>query len=130
MNTTTATFIRLLQSIEATWQDADSSLCLTAVGAIEQVPCDDAQRLAGEPHKRGGGRVDQGRDWLPRRQGCGASTADARLRGPQAGDWLDRWAMNLLIIVSTRSASHRDSMSHGDACFTYFNKIWGIPGRV
>ena len=21
------------------------------------------------------------------------------------------------------------SMIHGDACFAYFNKIWGIPGR-
>jgi len=20
------------------------------------------------------------------------------------------------------------SMTHGDACFAYFNKIWGIPG--
>jgi hypothetical protein len=22
------------------------------------------------------------------------------------------------------------SMIHGDACFAYFNKIWGIPYRV
>lgn len=28
------------------------------------------------------------------------------------------------------SQANAGSMSHGDACFASFNKIWGIPGRV
>ena len=32
--------------------------CLTAgIGAIEQMLCEDAERLGGAPHRRGGGRV-------------------------------------------------------------------------
>src|SRR6266436_5164336 len=60
-NLTTATRIPLFPSIESAWQDVDSSFerfCLTAgIGAIEQMLCEDARQLAGEPHSRGGGRV-------------------------------------------------------------------------
>jgi hypothetical protein len=48
-------------SLETAWQDVDRSFerfCLTAgIGAIEQMLCEDAQQLAGAPHRRGGGRV-------------------------------------------------------------------------
>ena len=51
----------LVPSLEMAWQDVDSSFerfCLTAgIGAIEQMLCEDTQRLAGAPHSRGGGRV-------------------------------------------------------------------------
>jgi hypothetical protein len=51
----------LVPSLEMAWQDVDSSFerfCLTAgIGAIEQMLCEDAQRLAVTPHSRGGGRV-------------------------------------------------------------------------
>ena len=61
MNTTTATRIPLFPSIEAAWQDVDSSFdrfCLTAgIGAIEHMLCEDARQLTGEPHSRDGGRV-------------------------------------------------------------------------
>ena len=47
----------LVPSLEAAWQDVDSSFerfCLTAgIGAIEQMLCEDAQRLAGARHSRG-----------------------------------------------------------------------------
>jgi putative transposase len=53
--------LALVPSLEMAWQDVDSSFerfCLTAgIRAIEQMLCEDAQRLAGAPHSRGGGRV-------------------------------------------------------------------------
>jgi hypothetical protein len=53
--------LALVPSLEMAWQDVDSSFerfCLTAgIGAIEQMLCEDAQRLGGAPHSRGGGRV-------------------------------------------------------------------------
>ena len=53
--------LALAPSLKMAWQDVDSSFerfCLTAgIGAIEQMLCEDAQRLAGRPHSRGGGRV-------------------------------------------------------------------------
>src|SRR5436189_4116863 len=58
---TTPSAPALVPSLEAAWQDVDSSFerfCLTAgIGAIEQMLCEDAQQLAGAPHNRGGGRV-------------------------------------------------------------------------
>jgi putative transposase len=50
-----------MPSLEAAWQDVDSSFdrfCLVAgIGAMEQVLREDAQRLTGPRHGRGGGRV-------------------------------------------------------------------------
>src|SRR5215218_8704055 len=49
--------LALVPSLETAWQDVDSSFerfCLTAgIGAIEQMLCEDAQRLAGARHNRG-----------------------------------------------------------------------------
>ena len=46
--------LALVPSLQTAWQDVDSSFerfCLTAgIGAIEQMLCEDAQRLAGTPH--------------------------------------------------------------------------------
>ena len=60
-NTTTATCLPLLPSLEMAWRDVDSSFerfCLTAgIGAIEQMLREDGQQLTGAPHSRGGGRV-------------------------------------------------------------------------
>ena len=50
-STTTTSPFALVPSIERAWQDVDSSFerfCLTAgIGAIEQMLCEDAQRLTG-----------------------------------------------------------------------------------
>jgi hypothetical protein len=50
-NTTTASTITLVPSLEAAWQDVDSSFerfCLTAgIGALEEMLCEDAQQLTG-----------------------------------------------------------------------------------
>ena len=88
---TTPSSLALAPSLETAWQDVDSSFerfCLTAgIGAIEQMLCEDAQRLAGEPHNRGGGRV--GHRWgrtkgkigfhggkvAVHRRGCAVTTA-------------------------------------------------------
>src|ERR1700688_2402571 len=60
-STTTTSAFALVPSLETAWQDVDSSFerfCLTAgIGAIEQMLCEDAQQLAGAPHRRGEGRV-------------------------------------------------------------------------
>ncbi len=60
-NTTTPSSIALMPSLEAAWQDVDVSFdrfCLVAwIGAMEQVLREDAQRLTGPRHGRGGGRV-------------------------------------------------------------------------
>src|SRR5947199_10214080 len=54
---TTPSSLALVPSLETAWQDVDSSFerfCLTAgIGAIEQMLCEDAQRLAGPRHSRG-----------------------------------------------------------------------------
>ena len=61
MTSTTTASLALVPSLETAWQDVDSSFerfCLTAgIGAIEQMLCEDAQKLAGAPHSRGGSRV-------------------------------------------------------------------------
>jgi hypothetical protein len=60
-NTTTATSLPPLPSLEMAWRDVDSSFerfCLTAgIRAIEQMLREDAQQLTGAWHCRGGGRV-------------------------------------------------------------------------
>src|SRR5436190_2066962 len=60
-NTTTATCLPPLPSLEMAWRDVDSSFerfCLTAgIGAIEQMLREDAQQLTGAWHRRSGGRV-------------------------------------------------------------------------
>src|SRR5712692_907209 len=56
-STTTTSPFALVASLETAWQDVDISFerfCLTAgIGAIEQMLCEDAQRLAGPLHSRG-----------------------------------------------------------------------------
>ena len=56
-NSTTTSSMTPVPSLKAAWQDVDSSFerfCLTAgIGAIEQMLCEDAQRLAGARHSRG-----------------------------------------------------------------------------
>ena len=60
-NSTTASSIALVPSLEAAWQDVDSScerFCLTAgISAMEQMLCEDAQQLTGARHSRGGARI-------------------------------------------------------------------------
>jgi hypothetical protein len=60
-STTTTSPFALVPSIETAWQDVDSSFerfCLTAgMGAIEQMLCEDAQQLAGAPHRLDGRRL-------------------------------------------------------------------------
>ena len=53
---TTTSLMMLVPSLEAAWRDVDISFerfCLTAgIGAIEQMLCEDAQRLTGPRHRR------------------------------------------------------------------------------
>jgi hypothetical protein len=83
---TTPSSLALVPSLKTAWQDVDSSFerfCLTAgIGAIEQMLCEDAQRLAGAPHKRRPRRPPLGKDRFPWWQGCRASPAGAQLRRP------------------------------------------------
>ena len=91
-NPTMTSPIALAPRLALAWQDVDSSFerfCLMAgIGAMEQMLCEDAQRLTGPRHGRGGERAGQrwgttkGQDRLPRRQGCRASSAGAQLRRP------------------------------------------------
>jgi putative transposase len=132
---TTATCLPLFANLETAWQDVDSSFerfCLTAgIGAIEQKLRDDAERLAGGRHSRGGGRL--GHRW-GRTQGKigfhGGKVAVHRPRvrsfdgeemalptwtAAQAEDWLGRWAMNLMLInVSTRKLRRAVRLPEGD----------------
>ena len=118
---TTTSPMTLVPSLEAAWQDVDSSFerfCLTAgIGAIEQMLCEDAQQLAGARHSRGervghrwgatkgkigfhGGKVVVRR---PRVRSEGHEVALPTWKAAKAEDWLGRWAMNLMLInVSTR----------------------------
>ena len=138
---TTATRLPPSPSLETAWQDVESSferLCLTAgIGAIEQMLREDADRLAGAPHGRGGGRL--GHRW-GRTQGKigfhGGKVAVHRPRvrsfdgeemtlptwtASQADDWLGRWAMNLMLInVSTRKLRRAVRLPEGD--------LQAIPG--
>jgi transposase-like protein len=123
----------LVPSLEAAWRDVDSSFerfCLTAgIGAIEQMLCEDAQRLAGPRHSRGeraghrwgatagkigfhGGKVVVRR---PRVRSAGHEVALPTWRAAQSEDWLGRWAMNLMLInVSTRKLGRAVRLPEGD----------------
>ena len=78
-NLTTTSPMALVPSLEAAWQDVDSSFerfCLTAgIEAMEQMLCEDAQRLAGPRHSRAESALASAG---ARRRGRSASTA-ARL---------------------------------------------------
>jgi len=133
--TTTTSSLALVPRLETAWQDLDSSFerfCLTAgIGAIEQMLCEDAQRLVGAPHSRGGGRV--GHRWgrtkgkigfhggnvavyRPRVRSLGGrEVALPTWTAAQAEDWLGRWAMNLMLInVSTRKLKRAVRLPEGD----------------
>jgi putative transposase len=132
---TTATRIPLWPSLEAAWEDVDSSFerfCLTAgIGAIERMLHEDAQQLIGIPHSRGRGRI--GHRWgktkgkigfhggkvvvhRPRvRRYDGHEVALPTWTAAQAEDWLGRWAMNLMLInVSTRKLRRAVRLPEGD----------------
>jgi hypothetical protein len=125
----------LVPSLEAAWRDVDSSFerfCLTAgIGALEQMLCEDAQRLAGPRHSRGRGRA--GQRWGATRGKIGFHGGKVDVRRPrlrsydrhevelptwraaQAEDWLGRWAMNLMLInVSTRKLRRAVRLPDGD----------------
>src|SRR5215213_5133043 len=132
-NSTTTSSMTPVPRLEAAWQDVDSSFerfCLTAgIGAIEQMLCEDAQRLAGARHSRGGraghrwgttkgkigfhgGRVEVRR---PRVRSDGHEITLPSWRAAQAEDWLGRWAMNLMLInVSTRKLKRAVRLPEGD----------------
>ena len=105
-NLITTSPMMLVPSLEAAWQDVDSSFerfCLTAgIGVIEQMLCEDAQRLVGPHHSRGkrvghrwgatkgkigfhGGKVVVRR---PRVRSEGHEVALPTWRAAQAEDWL------------------------------------------
>ena len=133
-NATTLSSITLAPSLEAAWQDVDSSFerfCLTAgIGALEQMLCEDAQRLAGNRHGRR--RERAGHRWgttkgpigfhggkvvvhRPRVRSDGHEIVLPSWRAAQAEDWLGRWAMNLMLInVSTRKLKRAVRLPDGD----------------
>ena len=133
-NLTTTSPMTLVPGLEAAWQDVDRSFerfCMTAgIGAMEQMLCEDAQRLAGPRHSRGervghrwgatkgkigfhGGKVVVRR---PRVRSCdGHEVALPTWSAAQAEDWLGRWAMNLMLInVSTRKLKRAVRLPEGD----------------
>lgn len=132
-NPTTTSPMTLVPSLEAAWRDVDISFerfCLTAgLGAIEQMLCEDAQRLAGPRHSRGervghrwgatkgkigfhGGKVVVRR---PRVRNEGHEVQLPTWSAAQAEDWLGRWAMNLMLInVSTRKLKRAVRLPEGD----------------
>lgn len=134
-NPTTTSPMPLVPSLETAWRDVDISFerfCLTAgIGAIEQMLCEDGERLAGTPHSRGAGRV--GHRWgrtrgkigfhggkvvvhRPRvRSYDGHEVVLPTWRAAQTEDWLGRWAMNLMLInVSTRKLRRAVRLPGGD----------------
>jgi Transposase and inactivated derivatives len=134
-NTTTPSSIALMPGLEAAWQDVDISFdrfCLVAgIGAMEQVLREDAQRLTGPRHGRGGGRV--GHRWGMTKGKIGFHGGNVAVQRPrvrsydghevelpswtaaQAEDWLGRWAMNLMLInVSTRKLRRAVRLPEGD----------------
>ena len=134
-STTMPSSLALVPSLEAAWQDVDSSFerfCLTAgIGAIEQMLCEDARQLAGAPYSRGAARVGQrwgttkgkigfhgGRVAVHRprvRSYDGHELALPTWTAAQAEDWLGRWAMNLMLInVSTRKLRRAVRLPEGD----------------
>jgi transposase-like protein len=133
-NLSTPSSIALVPGLEAAWRDVDSSFerfCLVAgIEAMEQMLCEDAQRLAGRRHSRGGKRL--GHRWgatkgkigfhggkvvvrRPRLRSDGHEVALPTWTAAQAEDWLGRWAMNLMLInVSTRKLKRAVRLPDGD----------------
>ena len=133
-NATTTSPMTLVPGLESAWRDVDSSFerfCLTAgIEAMEQMLCEDAQRLAGPRHSRGLTRV--GHRWgatrgkigfhggevvirRPRLRRDGHEVALPTWRAAQAEDWLGRWALNLMLInVSTRKLKRAVRLPDGD----------------
>ena len=134
-NITTPSSIALMPGLEAAWQDVDISFdrfCLVAgIGAMEQVLREDAQRLTGPRHGRGGDRV--GHRWGLTKGKIGFHGGNVAVQRPrvrsydghevelpswrtaQAEDWLGRWAMNLMLInVSTRKLRRAVRLPEGD----------------
>jgi putative transposase len=125
--------------------------CLTAgIGAIEQMLCGDARRLAGALHSRGGGRV--GHRWGMTKGKIGFHGGKVVVQRPrvrsydghevelptwtaaQAEDWLARWAMNLMLInVSTfwpaatrRRASDGPDARNLNVLRARVRALWGL----
>ncbi len=134
-NLTTTSPIAQMPGLEAAWQGVDSSFerfCLTAgIEAMEQMLCEDAQRLTGALHRRG--RERAGHRWgttkgpigfhggkvavrRPRVRSCaGHEVQLPTWRAAQVEDWLGRWAMNLMLInVSTRKLKCAVRLPEGD----------------
>ena len=134
-NPTTLSSIALVPGLEAAWQDVDGSFerfCLVAgIEAMEQMLCEDAQRLTGERHSRGRERC--GHRWGATKGKIGFHGGKVAVRRPrvrshdgqevqlptwtaaQNEDWLGRWAMNLMLInVSTRKLKRAVRLPEGD----------------
>jgi hypothetical protein len=132
---TTPSSVALMPGLEAAWHDVDISFdrfCLVAgIGAMEQVLREDAQRLTGPRHGRGGGRI--GHRWGMTKGKIGFHGGNVAVQRPrvrsydghevelpswtaaQAEDWLGRWAMNLMLInVSTRKLRRAVRLPEGD----------------
>ena len=86
--TTTTSSLALVPSLEKAWEDVDSSyerFCLTAgIGAMRKCcartpSSSPARRIAAEEAASVTVGADQGQDWLPRRQGCGAPPPGSQL---------------------------------------------------
>jgi transposase-like protein len=135
MNATTIPSISPAPSLETAWRDVHSSFerfCLTAgMAALEQMLCEDAERLAGPRHGRNRDRT--GRRWGETKGKIGFHGGKVDVRRPrvrslaghevplpswqaaQAEDWLGRWAMNLMLInVSTRKLRRAVRLPEGD----------------
>jgi transposase-like protein len=125
----------LAPPLEAAWHDVGRSFerfCLTAgVATIEQMLCEDAQRLAGPRHSRMGARA--GHRWGATKGKIGFHGGKVVVRRPRVRgydghevrlptwtsarteDWLGRWAMNLMLInVSTRKLKRAVRLPEGD----------------
>jgi putative transposase len=134
-HSTTASPIALMPGLEEAWQDVSSSFerfCLAAgIEAMEQMLCEDAQRLTGQRHSRGkercghrwgrtegkigfhGGKVSVGRPRV--RSYDGQEVQLPTWTAAQGEDWLGRWAMNLMLInVSTRKLKRAVRLPEGD----------------
>jgi transposase-like protein len=134
-NATTIPSISFASSLETAWQDVHRSFeqfCLTAgMAALEQMLCEDAERLAGPRHGRNRNRA--GRRWGETKGKIGFHGGKVDMRRPrvrsraghevplpswqaaQAEDWLGRWAMNLMLInVSTRKLRRAVRLPEGD----------------
>src|SRR5262245_14535229 len=140
---TTTSSLALVPSLETAWQDVDSSFerfCLTAgIGAIEQMLCDDAQQLAGAPHNRGGSRI--GHRWGRTKGKSGFHGGKVAVHRPRVRSYdghevaLPTWTAELRLQLINPSTSPNElnttltphNIIHSDACFAYFNKIWGTP---